>query len=163
MAGKYDKYVFHPPHIQLMMKEDNSIVFDGLMINHRQLGYGLTLGHQFVRKPFKSDNPCHTHNFDEFLAWYGGNPDNPDEFNAEVVIYMGAEQEKYVFHRPTMIYLPPGLPHCPLEITRVDSPIIQIEIMLVAEGGTREPYFEEDKGKVNLLDFKDLTPKYPDD
>jgi len=157
MAGKYDKYVFHPPHLQIKVREDNSVVFDGLMINHMQTGCNLTLGHQFVRKPFKSDNPCHTHNFEEYLAWYGGNPDDPEDFRAEVVIYLGKEMEKHVFTRPTMVYLPVGFPHCPLEITRVDSPIIQIEIMLVGEGGTREPYFEEDKGKVNLIEMLDLS------
>jgi hypothetical protein len=43
---------------------------------------------------------------------------------------MGPELEKYVFTRPTVVYLPAGLPHGPLEITRVDSPIIQLEVML---------------------------------
>ena len=60
---------------------------------------------------------------------------------------MGADLVKYVFTKPTMVYIPEGFPHCPLEITRVDRPIIQIEIMLVGDNPTREPYFEEDKGK----------------
>ena len=145
MSGKYDRYIHHPPHRRFSMKEDGSVVFDGLMINYEKLGYGITIGHQFVRKPFKGDNPCHTHNFQEFVAWYGGNPDDPDDFGAEVVFCFGPELERHVFTRPTMVSLPPGLPHCPLEITRVDSPIIQLEIMLTGEGGTREPYFEADK------------------
>jgi hypothetical protein len=157
MAGKYDKYVVHPPHIQINVREDGRLVFDGLMVRHDQLGFNMTFGHQFIRQPMRSDNPCHTHNFDEILAWYGGNPDDPDDFGAEVVLYLGEELEKHVFTSPTIVYLPPGFPHCPLEITRVDSPIIQIEIMLVGEGGTRDPYFEEDKGKVDLIDFKDLS------
>ena len=157
MTGKYDKYVINPPHIQIRVKEDKRVVFDGLMIGHQQLGFNMTMGHQFIKQPMISDNPCHTHNFDEILAWYGGNPDDPDDFGAEVVFHLGEEQDKYVFTRPTMVYLPPGLPHCPLEIPRVDSPIIQIEIMLVGEGGTREPYFEEDKDKRNLIEFIDLS------
>jgi hypothetical protein len=158
MSSKYDQYIFTPPHMRLTMKADKSVVFDGLMIGHQQLGYGFTLGHQFVRKPFKGDNPCHTHNFQEFLAWYGGNPDDPDDFGAEVVFYFGAEMEKHVFTRPTFVSLPPGLPHCPLEITRVDRPIIQIEVMLAGAEGTREPYFAKDKGfKPNdVMDFKIL-------
>ena len=36
---------------------------------HQQLGYPFMMGHQFVRKPFKGDNPCHTHNFHE--VWRG--------------------------------------------------------------------------------------------
>ena len=146
MNGKYDQYIHTPPHRRYSMKADKSVVFDGLMVNHQILGHDITIGHQFVRKPFKGDNPCHTHNFWEFLAWYGGNPDNPDDFGAEVVFYLGKELEKHVFTSPTIISLPPGLPHCPLEIIRVDSPIIQIEIMLAGENGTREPYFEKDRG-----------------
>jgi hypothetical protein len=145
MAGKYDKYIINPPHIQIRAEEDGRVVFNGLFVRHPQLGYNLSMGHQFVTKPFVSNNPCHTHNFQEFLAWYGGNPNNPEDFGAEVVLYLGEEQEKHVFTKPTMVSLPPGFPHCPLVVTRVDSPIIQIEIMLVGEGGTRDHLWHEDK------------------
>jgi hypothetical protein len=147
MSGKYDKYVTHPPRRQIHAEDDGRTVFDGLWVNHKIFNYNFNMGCQFVRKPFLSNNPCHTHNFDEFLAWYGGNPEDPEAFGAEVVLYLGAELEKHVFTRPTMVFLPRGFPHCPLEITRVDRPILQIEIMLAGEGMTREPYFEKDKGK----------------
>lgn len=145
--GKYDKYIINPPHMQIKAESDGRVVFDGLMVRQANLGYNLTLGHQFVTKPFVSNNPTHTHNFQEFLAWYGGDPYNPEDFGAEVVLYLGEELERHVFTKPTIVSLPPGMPHCPLEVTRVDRPIIQIEIMLVGEGGTREPFFEKDKGK----------------
>jgi hypothetical protein len=146
MAGKYDKYIHPLPHVEISAGDDLRVVFNGNMVDYRNLGYPLTIGLQFVTKPFLSDNPCHTHNFQEFLAWYGGNPRDPEDFGAEVVFYFGKEMEKHVFTRPTMVNLPPGLPHCPLEVTRVDSPILQLEIMLTGEGGTREPYFEKDRG-----------------
>jgi hypothetical protein len=144
--GKYDQYVHHPPHLRLSMKADNSVFFDGLMAKEEELGHDFTFGHQFVRKPFKGDNPTHTHNFWEFMAWYGSNPDDPDDFRAEVVFYFGKELEKHIFTRPTIISLPPGLPHHPFEITRVDSSIIQIEIMIGNRGAKVEPCFEKDKG-----------------
>ncbi len=154
--GKYDQYVIKPPHLILSLKADKSVVFDGLMTNYQALGYDFTIGHQFVRKPFKGDNPCHTHNFQEFVGWLSGNPDDPDEFDAEVVFYFGAEMEKHVFTRPTIVTLPPGLPHCPLEITRVGKPIIQVEMMLTGANGTRVPYFEKDKdfSPQKVMDFK---------
>jgi hypothetical protein len=157
--GNYDQYIFKPPHMRLTLKADKSVVFDGLMINYKQLGFPFTIGHQFVRKPFKGDNPCHTHNFQEFLAWYGGNPDDPDDFGGEVVFYFGKELEKHVFTRPTIVSLPPGVPHCPLEITRVDRPIIQIEVMLCGAEGTREGVFEKDKGfkSTDLMNFEYLS------
>ena len=144
MAGKYDKYVVQPPHMQVLAGDDGRVVFDGLMVRHTGLGYNMSMGLQFVTRPFVSDNPCHTHNFHEFLAWYGGNPADPEDFGAEVVIYLGKEMEKHVFTSPTIVNLPQGFPHCPLEITRVDRPIIQLEIMLVGDGGTRDAFFEKD-------------------
>jgi hypothetical protein len=162
VSGKYDQYIHHPPHLRLSLKADKSVVFDGLMIKHDKLGYDFTIGHQFVQKPFRGDNPCHTHNFQEFIAWYGGNPEDPDDFGAEVVFYFGEELEKHVFTRPTIVSLPPNLPHCPLEITRVDSPIIQVEIMLTGANGTREPFFEKDKGfsPTKVMNFELLKSKW---
>jgi hypothetical protein len=146
MSGNYDQYIHHPPHLRLSMKADKSIFFDGLMVKEEQLGHDFTFGHQFVRKPFKGDNPCHTHNFWEFMAWYGSNPEDPDDFQAEVVFYFGKELEKHIFTRPTIISLPPGLAHHPFEITRVDTPIIQIEIMIGNKGIPVVPCFEKDRG-----------------
>jgi hypothetical protein len=164
MAKKYEKYVFHPPHIKMRLKSDKSTIFDGFMIGKQVLNYDFTFGHQIVRKPFKGDNPPHTHNFQEFLAWYGANPDDPDDFGGEVVFYFGEELEKHVFTSATVVSLPPGLVHCPLEITRVDRPIIQLEMMLAAPDGspgTREPYFAKDKGfnPGNAMDFEVISPK----
>ena len=147
MTGKYEKYITHPPRRQTRAEDDGRTVFDGLWVNNKVFNTKFNMGCQFVKKPFKSNNPCHIHNFDEYLAWYGGNPADPEDFGAEVVLYLGPELEKHVFTKPTMVFLPEGFPHCPLEITRVDRPIIQIEIMLAGEGMTREPYFEKDKGK----------------
>ena len=162
MVSKYDEYIFHPPHLQMRMKSDKSVIFDGLWVNKQLLNYDFTIGHQFVRKPFKGDNPAHTHNFQEFLAWYGSNPDDPDDFGGEVVFYIGEDLVKHVFTRPTVVSLPPGLVHCPLEITRVDRPIIQIEIMLATPDGsppTREPFFEKDKGfdPQEVMEFRNLS------
>ena len=148
MPGKYDKYVAYPPHLQMQMKADKSVIFDGLWVSPQLINYNFTFGHQIVRKPFKGDNPAHTHNFHEVLAWYGTNPNNPDDFGGEVVFYLGEELEKHVFTKPTVLSLPPGLVHCPMEITRIDHPIIQIEMMFAPTDGsppTREPFFAKDK------------------
>jgi hypothetical protein len=158
MSGKYDQYIHNPPHLRLSMKADNSVFFDGLMAGQQLLGCDFTFGHQFVRKPFKGDNPCHTHDFQEFMAWYGSNPDDPDDFQAEIVFCFGEEMEKYIFTRPTIISIPPGLPHHPFEITRVDSPIIQIEIMIGHKDVPVTPVFEKDKGynPMNMINLEVL-------
>ncbi len=76
---------------------------------------------------------------------------------------MGEELEKYVITQPTIISLPPGLVHCPLEITKIVHPIIQIEMMIAPADGsvpTREPYFKKDKGfkPQDVMNFK-ITPQ----
>ncbi len=146
MSSKYEKYIINPPHLRLSMKSNKSVFFDGLMVNPQQLGVDFMFGHQFVRKPFKGDNPCHRHNFQEFMAWYGSNPDDPDDFGAEIRFCFGEEMEEHVFTRPTIVSLPPNLPHHPFEITRLDRPIIQIEIMIGNTGVAVEQMFEKDKG-----------------
>ena len=145
MSDKYQQYIHNPPHLRLSMKSDNSIFFDGFMVRPQDLGYNFMFGHQFVKKPFKGDNPCHRHDFQEFMAWYSGNPEDPYDFGAEIVFCFGEEMEEHVFTRPTIISLPPGLPHHPFEITRVDRPIIQIEIMIGNKGVEVETVFEKDK------------------
>ena len=162
MTSKYDQYIVSPPpHLRLSLKSDSSVFFDGFMVKKEQLGCDFTFGHQFVTKPFKGDNPCHTHPFWEFMAWYGSNPNDANDFQAEVVFYFGPELEKHVFTRPTLVALPPGTPHCPLEITRVDRPIIQIEVMLCGAEGTRDGVFEKDKGfkSTDLMKFEYLDYK----
>jgi hypothetical protein len=152
--GKYDKYVQHPPHLKLSMKSDKSVFFDGWMAKEPELGTDFTFGHQFVLKPFKGDNPTHSHNFWEFMAWYGSNPEDPNDFDAEVWFYFGKELEKHIFTKPTIIALPPNLIHHPFEIVRLGKPIIQIEIMIGNKGVPVIPAFDKDKdwspgGKIN--------------
>ena len=75
--GKYDQYVVQPPRRQIKAADDGRTVFDGLWVSNVMIGQDFNMGHQFVKKPFKSNNPCHTHNFAEYLAWYGGIPRIP--------------------------------------------------------------------------------------
>ncbi|NLG11378.1 MAG: hypothetical protein GX562_07620 [Coriobacteriaceae bacterium] len=149
MAGKYDRYVLQPPHTTMTTKGDGTVIFNGIFAKGlEQWGEPMNMGLQIISRPFRSDNPTHLHNFQEYLAWYGTNPDDPTDFDAEIVIYLGEELEEHIITQPTVLSLPPGLVHCPLEIKRVGSPIIQLEIMLPPCDGTtptREPYFDEDK------------------
>lgn len=149
MSGKYDHLVLEPPVMHMTVNEDGRQVFHGIMAKKQHHGCNFTVGYQVVGKPFRGDNPPHTHNFQEFIAWYGTNPDDPLDFDAEIEIYLGEEMEKHVITTPTIVSLPPGFVHCPLNIVRVGKPIVQLELMLPPEDGsdpTRVPFLEEDKG-----------------
>ena len=138
---KYGQYFVEVKRSQIR-GEDGVPVFDGLMVKPDKLGYNMNFGFQFVKKPFKNNNPAHTHDFPEFLIFYGANLEDPEDFGGNVVeLCMGEELEKHVITKPTIVYLPPELVHCPLEITRVDKPFVMMEIMLVPPGGgKREPF-----------------------
>jgi len=157
--GKYDEYIKNPPKMRMTVNEDGRQVFNGLFVMPSLVDLDFKFGYQIVTKPFKGDNPPHTHNFEEFLAWYGTNPDDPLDFDAEIHLTMGEELEEHVITKPTIVHFPPGLVHCPLEIVRIGKPIVQIEIMLPPTDGTpgvRTPFFEED-AKVNPYDLVNMV------
>jgi len=75
-------------------------------------------------KPSVEDNrtPSHTHDFDEVLGFFGSDPQNPHELYGEVELWM--DDEKYTLDKTCLVYIPKGLRHCPLNITRVDKPLL---------------------------------------
>jgi uncharacterized RmlC-like cupin family protein len=70
----------------------------------------------------------HIHKDAELLIHVGTNPDDPMDLGAEVELCMGEEMEKHVITKTCVVYIPPGLIHCPWTIKRVDRPWIMIDI-----------------------------------
>lgn len=64
---------------------------------------------------------AHTHDFDEVIAFFGTNPQDPHDLCGEIELWM--EDEKHIITRSGMVYVPRGLKHCPLILRRVDRPI----------------------------------------
>ena len=63
----------------------------------------------------------HTHDFDEALAFFGSNPEEPIDLCGEIELWL--DDEKHILHKSCLIFIPKGLKHCPLIIRRVDRPI----------------------------------------
>ena len=55
------------------------------------------------------------------------------DFGAEVELYLGDEGEKHIIDKTTVVHVPAGLSHCPLNFTKVDKPIIFMDIYPAAE------------------------------
>ncbi|RPH32494.1 MAG: hypothetical protein EHM93_09055 [Bacteroidales bacterium] len=64
----------------------------------------------------------HTHDFDEVFGMYGSDPNNPNELNGEIELWIG--DEKHTITKSCLIFVPKGVKHCPLTIKRVDKPIL---------------------------------------
>ena len=75
----------------------------------------------WFHKPTKYSPKKHTHDFDEVLAFMGGDPEHPLELNGEIELYL--EDERYLLTKSCLVYIPAGVDHCPMNFLRVDRPI----------------------------------------
>jgi mannose-6-phosphate isomerase-like protein (cupin superfamily) len=64
----------------------------------------------------------HTHDFDEYLVFLGTDPDDHLDLRGEVELWVG--DEKRLLTRSCAVFVPAGVPHCPLIVHRVDRPFI---------------------------------------
>jgi hypothetical protein len=63
----------------------------------------------------------HVHDCEEIIGFFGSNPEDPYDLGGEVEFWL--EDEKHLLTRSCLIFVPKGMKHCPLLITRVDRPI----------------------------------------
>jgi hypothetical protein len=77
------------------------------------------------------DKP-HIHPFYEFLCFIGGNAADIRDFGGEVELCLGEEEEKHIINKTTIVSIPPGVPHCPLNFKVVTKPFI---FLVFAETG----------------------------
>lgn len=76
----------------------------------------------------KVGHPPHIHKYPEILMLIGTNPDDPTDLGAEVELQVGAEREKHIITKSTLIFIPPNFIHCPYIPRRTDRPWIFVEI-----------------------------------
>ncbi len=96
-------------------------------------GARMNLGISVVRKPYMFHEPTHKHDFTEFFFFFGSNPMDMQEFDADVEFSFGAEREKHVISSPAIVTVPPGVYHCPLNYARVGKPFYCLEAFLTSE------------------------------
>ena len=67
----------------------------------------------------------HSHDFDEIIGFAGSNRNDPRDLGGEIEFWMG--DEKHIITKTCLIYIPRGLPHCPIIFRRIDTPIFMFE------------------------------------
>jgi hypothetical protein len=75
----------------------------------------------------------HTHDYDEYLFFWGVNAADIDEFDAKVDLCLGEEQETHTITEPSVVYVPGGLKHCPLNFRIVNKPVMFMDISIYPE------------------------------
>jgi len=87
-------------------------------------GATATIGWQVFTAPVCWETP-HLHKYDEFLIFLGAQlPDLCKSFDAEIDFWMGEEMEKHTLTSTTVIFIPKGMPHCPLNFRAIRKPVL---------------------------------------
>ena len=80
-----------------------------------------------VTQPYTDEYETHSHDFDQYLVFLGGDPNNMLDLGGEVRLTLsedGNNFETHVFTSYTTVYVKAGLYHCPLVFSKVTKPII---------------------------------------
>jgi hypothetical protein len=124
-ASKYAKYFLTEPELRnkpMIELPNPSAYIDSS--RHFNSQVNLSMAWRYIKEPMLFDRIPHTHKFDEFLCFLGGNLENIFDFDATIELAMGEEQEVYLIEQATVVYIPAGLIHTPLTFKRVVKPVL---------------------------------------
>ena len=123
--GKYGKYFLTEPALRNTPRvpmPNPSAYLDSE--SHFGAQAKLSMAWRYIAKPMLFDRVPHSHDFDEFLCFLGGNLENMFDFDATIELCMGEEEEICLIEQPTVVYIPAGLIHTPLTFKRIDKPVL---------------------------------------
>ena len=117
-------------------------------------GATMNVGFQVFKAPILLETEPHFHREDEYLVFLGTTlPDVFSSFDAEVHFYLGKTldtMEKIVITEPTIIKLPGGYWHSPLNFVRIDKPILFQAVVLAGKFGSVK-FVERENGERQYL------------
>ncbi len=64
---------------------------------------------------------AHTHDVGEIIGFFSGDFNAPYDLGAEIEFWL--EDEQHIITTSALIFVPPGMKHCPLIMRRVDKPV----------------------------------------
>ena len=80
-----------------------------------------------ITKPYTDEAETHRHDFNQYLVFLGGDPNNMLDLGGEIEFTLsedGVHKETHVFTSYTTVSVKAGLFHCPLIFKKVTKPII---------------------------------------
>lgn len=88
-------------------------------------GATATIGWQVFTAPVCWETIPHVHKYDEFLIFLGAElPDLCKSFDAEIDLWIGKELEKHTITSTTVVFIPKGVLHCPLNFRAIRKPVL---------------------------------------
>jgi hypothetical protein len=121
----YSKYFLTEPALRntpkIQMSNPSAYVDSALHFNSQA---NFSMAWRYIKEPMLFDRIPHTHKFDEFPCFLGGNLEDIFDFDATIELSMGEESEICLIEQATVVYIPAGLVHTPLTFKRVDKPVL---------------------------------------
>jgi len=132
--SKYAKYILKEPIVPPGMGHHPEITAPVFQcVGEKEFnGAPFSINFDYITEPFMMISKAHAHDYDQFLFFIGGNPVNMADFNAEVELWLGEEQELHTITTASVVYVPKGLIHGPLIYRKIDKPIIFVDAFLAA-------------------------------
>ena len=96
-------------------------------------GGHLSIDCVFVNRPHQMISQPHQHEFPQYLSFFSANPNDNTDFDAEIEMCLGEEQEMHIITKPTSVYVPAGLPHGPVNFVKINKPLLFIDIAVTGE------------------------------
>ena len=88
-------------------------------------GAGMNMGWQQFLEPIKLEKMSHHHDVDEYLIFLGTEfPDLIGSFDGEIEIFLGKEYERHIIREATILYIPRGFEHNPMDIRKLNKPMM---------------------------------------
>lgn len=147
-ASQYAKHVIKEPYHSF--ERDGRKVFEGFICTPQELNADCQYLYSVVVREHVNEATPHVHDFPVIMNFFGADPTNIRNFDAEIWFYLGGERQ--VITTPATISIPAGLAHCPLIFKRVSAPIAWVEIMLTSG------YEREEVSLPLIPDPGELTP-----
>jgi hypothetical protein len=73
------------------------------------------------------------HDFPQFLFFLGGDLHDIGDLGAEIEVSLGSQEEKHTVTSPSVVYISPGLVHCPINYKKVNKPAFHLDIFFAPE------------------------------
>lgn len=143
-ATKYGKYIVYNTKANPKHPTDDPNVFS-MYLDERSVEKGFYFSGVVVHQPTAAGPvPAkpHSHDYPEYIALYGTNPDDAFDLGGEVEFWLGDEQ--HTITGTCVITVPAGLSHCPFIFKRVDRPIVFCSCSpapILYEHTNRDPLF----------------------
>jgi len=125
---KYGKYILREPLEKGTVPMLHICGEEGC-IGSQFAGFPVEVQLLTITAPTSFPHPPHTHEADEIFFIFGSNPLNYYDFDAEIEFHFGAEKEKHIIDYTCIVYIPKGVQHSPIAITKVNKPFQWMHVL----------------------------------